>query len=157
VATGSCGNRDDRILATVSPQGNGALSVNGDPGRAPEIARDVVIATDLIEIRPASWAGRLAWAQNSRRRPKHFDVYLREGGGVEQRVNASGTEGVPGGLDDTTLAYYVFTDTDAKNPAVRPSHADAPIPSTGRERARRRLEPDDIRLSAVLSASERYS
>lgn len=101
-------------IATVSPQGNVALSVGGDRGLAPEIARDVVIATDLIEIRPASWAGRLVWAQNSRRRPKHFDVYLREGGGVEQRVNASGTEGVPGGLDDTTLAYYVFTDTDAK-------------------------------------------
>src|SRR3972149_6590711 len=51
----------------------------------------------------------LAWQQNTRERPGHYDVFARPiGGGTAFRVNAAGTNGANGGIEGDLLVYPEF-------------------------------------------------
>ncbi len=51
----------------------------------------------------------VAWQQNSRRQPGHYDVYARRiDGGETIRVNPRGTNAANGGIDGDTLVYQQF-------------------------------------------------
>ncbi len=69
---------------------------------APEVP---VRMTAASELRPVAGNGFLAWAQNSRRRPNHFDVYAQRGNGLPFKVNPPETQGLPGGIFGNTLVY----------------------------------------------------
>ncbi|MFL5766695.1 MAG: TolB family protein [Actinomycetota bacterium] len=65
---------------------------------------DLVRGSKLEETVPTANATYLAWTQNSKRRPKHHDVYARTFGqsSVKFKVNATGTSGFTGGIDQST-------------------------------------------------------
>src|SRR3954468_9603530 len=65
---------------------------------------DLVRGSKLEETVPTANATYLAWTQNSKRHPKHHDVYARTFGqsSVKFKVNASGTSGFTGGIDPST-------------------------------------------------------
>src|SRR5262245_9791831 len=51
----------------------------------------------------------IAWQENSRRSPKHYDLFARRlGGGAAFKVNAAGTNGANGGIDGNVLIYQEF-------------------------------------------------
>jgi hypothetical protein len=51
----------------------------------------------------------IAWQENSRRSPRHYDVFARRlGGGRAFKVNAAGTNGANGGIDGDVLLYQEF-------------------------------------------------
>jgi Divergent InlB B-repeat domain/WD40-like Beta Propeller Repeat len=51
----------------------------------------------------------IAWQENSRRSPRHYDVFARRlGGGGAFKVNAAGTNGANGGIDGNVLLYQEF-------------------------------------------------
>ena len=51
----------------------------------------------------------IAWQQNSRVHPGHYDVYARPlGGGEKFKVNASTTNGANGEIDGDRLVYQQF-------------------------------------------------
>ena len=51
----------------------------------------------------------LAWQQNTRRDPNHYDVFARSiDGGSRFKVNARGTNGANGGIQDDVLVYQQF-------------------------------------------------
>jgi hypothetical protein len=51
----------------------------------------------------------LAWQQNTRKHPGHYDVFARPiSGGDTFRVNAAGTQGANGGIDGDLLVYQQF-------------------------------------------------
>jgi hypothetical protein len=51
----------------------------------------------------------LAWQQNTRKHPGHYDVFARPiSGGDTFRVNAAGTKGANGGIDGDLLVYQQF-------------------------------------------------
>jgi len=53
--------------------------------------------------------GFIAWQQNSRRSPGHYDLFARPlGGGGGFKVNAAGTNGANGGIDGDVLLYQEF-------------------------------------------------
>jgi len=64
-----------------------------------------VRATRLDEQNPAAAAGVVAWTQNSRARPRHYDAYVKVGAGTPMKINARGTEGWLGGIDGARLVY----------------------------------------------------
>jgi hypothetical protein len=64
-----------------------------------------VIATRLDERYAAASADYIAWQQNSKAHPKHYDVYVQPVGEEGYKVNAAGTEATTGGIDGTTLVY----------------------------------------------------
>ncbi len=73
---------------------------------APRAAAQVPVkATQADEVSPVAGNGYFAWAQNSLRRPHHFDVYAQKGNGRPFRVNAVDTQGMPGGISGRTLVY----------------------------------------------------
>ena len=49
--------------------------------------------------------GFLGWTQNSLRRPNHYDLFLRNPGGIRLRLNRPGTQGFGGGIDGATVVY----------------------------------------------------
>jgi hypothetical protein len=65
---------------------------------------DLVRGSKLEETVPTANATYLAWTQNSKRHPKHHDVYARTFGqsSVKFKVNANGTSGFTGGIDQST-------------------------------------------------------
>jgi hypothetical protein len=65
---------------------------------------DLVRGSKLEETVPTANATYLAWTQNSKRHPKHHDVYARAFGQTSEKfkVNASGTSGFTGGIDQST-------------------------------------------------------
>lgn len=65
---------------------------------------DLVRGSKLEETVPTANATYLAWTQNSKRHPKHHDVYARAFGqsSVKFKVNATGTSGFTGGIDRST-------------------------------------------------------
>jgi hypothetical protein len=53
--------------------------------------------------------GFIAWQQNSRQSPSHYDLFARPlGGSGGFKVNAAGTNGANGGIDGTVLVYQQF-------------------------------------------------
>src|SRR3990172_6374664 len=51
----------------------------------------------------------LAWQQNTRDRPGHYDVFARPlEGGSATKVNAAGTNGANGGIEGDLLVYQQF-------------------------------------------------
>lgn len=64
-------------------------------------------ATRLLEERPVSGSGYLAWAQNSRRHPRLYKVYARYGAGKPFLVNRR-FQGFPGSISGKILAYQEF-------------------------------------------------
>jgi Divergent InlB B-repeat domain/WD40-like Beta Propeller Repeat len=56
----------------------------------------------------------IAWQQNSRKRPGHYDVLARPlGGGETFRVNGRGTNGANGSIDGDVLVYQQFAGRDS--------------------------------------------
>ncbi|HEX2051687.1 MAG TPA: hypothetical protein VHJ34_13805 [Actinomycetota bacterium] len=79
----------------------GAVAAKGDD--------EPVIATKRGESQVAASDGYLAWDANTRAQPSHFDVFARRrGGGDRFKVNARGTEGVLGGIDEGVLVYQQY-------------------------------------------------
>jgi hypothetical protein len=83
----------------------------------------VVAATDARAAPPELLLGRnkvgeyqpvrgdtyLAWQQNTRQHPNHYDVFARPmAGGEKFKVNARQTQGANGGIDGDTLVYQQF-------------------------------------------------
>jgi hypothetical protein len=51
----------------------------------------------------------IAWQENSRRSPRHYDLFARRlGGGGAFKVNAAGTNGANGGIDGDVLLFQEF-------------------------------------------------
>lgn len=58
--------------------------------------------------------GFIAWQQNSREHPNHYDVFARsQDGGRAFKVNADGTNGAIGGIDNGILLYQQFRGGDS--------------------------------------------
>src|ERR671932_1772193 len=55
-------------------------------------------------MRPAAGGGYLAWSQNSRGHPRHFDAFVRRGR-TTWKMNAPGTSGLTGGIDRGHVVY----------------------------------------------------
>ena len=86
-----------------------ALALAGAPSGAAPGVDEPVIATKRGESQVAASESFIAWDANTRARPNHFDVFARRrGGGDRFKVNARGTEGLLGGIDDGVLVYQQF-------------------------------------------------
>jgi hypothetical protein len=56
----------------------------------------------------------IAWQQNSREHPGHYDVFARPlEGGAAFRINAKGTNGANGGIEGDVLLYQQFAGRDS--------------------------------------------
>jgi hypothetical protein len=85
-----------------------SLVAIASPARAtnPEVILDRPRAG---EYQPVRGEGRLAWQQNSMRRPRHYDVLVRDvDGGPTTRVNPAGTNGANGDIAGNILVYQQF-------------------------------------------------
>jgi hypothetical protein len=61
------------------------------------------------EYQPVRGETYLAWQQNTRQHPSHYDVFARlVAGGDKFKVNAGGTQGAIGGIDGNKLVYQQF-------------------------------------------------
>jgi Divergent InlB B-repeat domain len=61
------------------------------------------------EYQPVRGDTYLAWQQNTRQHPSHYDVFARPmAGGEKFKVNARQTQGANGGIDGDTLVYQQF-------------------------------------------------
>lgn len=61
------------------------------------------------EYQPVRGDTYLAWQQNTRQHPSHYDVFARPmAGGAKFKVNARKTQGANGGIDGTRLVYQQF-------------------------------------------------
>jgi len=61
------------------------------------------------EYQPVRGGGWIAWQQNTRRRPRHYDVFARPvDGGSKFRVNAPATNGANGDIEGDLLVYQQF-------------------------------------------------
>jgi Divergent InlB B-repeat domain len=61
------------------------------------------------EYQPVEGDAFIAWQQNSRAHPRHYDVYARPlGGGEKFKVNAPSTNGANGEIDGDRLVYQQF-------------------------------------------------
>ena len=77
-----------------------------DAGAAPEI---LLGRNRVGEYQPVRGDNFLAWQQNTRRSPGHYDVFARPiGGGGQFKVNAPGTNGANGDIDGDVLVYQQF-------------------------------------------------
>jgi hypothetical protein len=59
----------------------------------------------ISEHDPSAATPYLAWAQNSRAHPQHFDYFARVGNAPRFRVNRSGTQAHGGGVSGTLLTF----------------------------------------------------
>jgi hypothetical protein len=61
------------------------------------------------EYQPVRGDGWIAWQQNSRKRPGHYDVFVRPvDGGSRVKVNIPGTNGANGDIEGDVLVYQQF-------------------------------------------------
>jgi hypothetical protein len=81
--------------------------------RAAEVPRIPVKASPANEVTAAADGVWFTWAQNSRARPGHYDVFAQRPGGARIKVNARGTEAAGGGIDGRLLVYYEYKRTFA--------------------------------------------
>ena len=68
-----------------------------------------VLTSRQNEFLPSRGDGFLAWSQNSRRHPRHYDTYARRDGRSPFKVNPAGSVGWSGGIDGTSLIEQVVT------------------------------------------------
>jgi hypothetical protein len=69
-------------------------------------AQDIgVRTTPLNESNPAAGSGYIAWSQNSRAHPSHYDAYAKKPAHTPLRINPPGTFGWIGGIDGSLLVY----------------------------------------------------
>jgi hypothetical protein len=64
-------------------------------------------ATRLVEQRPVSGNGYLAWAQNSRKHPKLYKTYVQLGQGQPSLLKTR-RQAYPGSISGTTLVYQEY-------------------------------------------------
>ncbi len=83
-----------------------SMLVGVEPAAA--VAEVPVLTSDAGEFQPARGPRHLAWEQNTRGHPKHYDVIMKPDGGSEVRVNPRRTQAAMGGVDGTTLVYQEF-------------------------------------------------
>jgi hypothetical protein len=78
-----------------------------DPSGLPSsaAAEPIRARPKLDEESPAVGAGAIAWAQNRAPNVGKYDVWVQLEGSRPFKVNARGSEGFPGGIDGTTLAF----------------------------------------------------
>jgi hypothetical protein len=74
-----------------------------------------VRTTARSELGPAAARGVLAWSQNSRRRPRHYDLYVKLHRRTAFKVNRHRTQAYPGDIDGSTLVYSQRTNTGKAN------------------------------------------
>ncbi|MFN2489543.1 MAG: hypothetical protein ABR529_07370 [Actinomycetota bacterium] len=60
------------------------------------------------EYQPAAAGGYIAWEQNTKARPDHFNVYAKPVGGSKLKLNKPGTQGAMGGIQGTSAVYQQF-------------------------------------------------
>ena len=90
------------VILVVAASGSVA---DATPRVAADTPERAVKATPLDELSPAAEGPYFAWAQNSRRRPGHYDAFVQRGSQRAVRVNAPGTQGWPGAISGTTLVF----------------------------------------------------
>jgi hypothetical protein len=73
----------------------------------PALARDPVgvRTTRREEFYPAAAVGYLAWSENSRSRPNHYNLFVKPQGSAKFKVNPRRTQAFAGNIDGTTLVY----------------------------------------------------
>jgi hypothetical protein len=67
-----------------------------------------VLTSPAGEFQPAVGDGVLAWEQNSKAQPRHYDVFARVEGGSTTRINAGRTNAANGGIDGPKLVYQQY-------------------------------------------------
>jgi hypothetical protein len=67
-----------------------------------------VLITPAGEFQPARGPDHLAWEQNTKASPNHYDVFAQADGGGPIRVNAGRSNAAMGGIDDHTLVYQGY-------------------------------------------------
>lgn len=73
---------------------------------APEVVLD---RPRVGEYQPVRGGGWIAWQQNTRKRPGHFNLFMRPvAGGSKLRVNARGLNGANGDIEGNVLVYQQF-------------------------------------------------
>jgi hypothetical protein len=75
-----------------------------------QVVTDIPVLTRKAgEFQPARGPDHLAWEQNTRAHPRHYDVIARpEDGGGRIRVNPRGSSAAMGGIDGHLLVYQQF-------------------------------------------------
>jgi Divergent InlB B-repeat domain len=111
------------ISATVGGRGHGSLSRRmvlapfavaaiwalGSQGSAQAVTDIPVLTRKTGEFQPARGPDHLAWEQNTRAHPRHYDVIARpEDGGGRIRVNPRGSSAAMGSIDGHLLVYQQF-------------------------------------------------
>jgi hypothetical protein len=67
-----------------------------------------VLTTPAGEYQPARGPNHLAWEQNTKNKPNHFDVYVQRDGGGPVRANPGRFNAAMGGIDDDLLVYQQY-------------------------------------------------
>lgn len=67
-----------------------------------------VLTTPAGEFQPARGTNHLAWEQNSKAQPKHYDVFVSPDGGSASRVNKGQSNAAMGAIDGQRLVYQRF-------------------------------------------------
>lgn len=101
-------NRRAGRLATLTVAIGTAVSTLVPLGRAVAVTELPVLTGEAGEFQPARGPAHLAWEQNTRGHPNHYDVFVKPDGGSEMRVNPRRTQGAMGGVDGGTLVYQEF-------------------------------------------------
>jgi hypothetical protein len=82
------------------------LAVVSTPaGALPEMA---VLTTPAGEFQPAKTEGAMAWEQNSRARPNHYDVMVQQDGGSSIRANGGKSSAAMGDFAGGRLVYQQY-------------------------------------------------
>jgi uncharacterized repeat protein (TIGR02543 family) len=75
---------------------------------APAASEIPVLTTSAGEFQPAKGPMHLAWEQNTKAQPRHFDVFVRAEDGTTTKVNRGRSNGALGGIDGGRLVFQVF-------------------------------------------------
>jgi hypothetical protein len=104
-ASGSTGRRAVRFVSVAAASAMMTLLPTIPAPAAPEIP---VLTTPAGEFQPARGAGHLAWEQNTKGQPRHFDVFVRPDDGPSRRVNLGRSNAAMGGIDGDRLVLQRF-------------------------------------------------
>jgi Divergent InlB B-repeat domain len=85
-----------------------------------QVAQIAVRTTKKGEFQPARTTGALAWEQNTRRHPNHYDVMVQPDGGSPQRVNRRRFSAAMGDFTGNGLIYQEYRG----KPATRKGRSD---------------------------------
>ena len=104
-ASGSTGRRAVRFVSVAAAAAMMTLLPTVPAAAAPEIP---VLTTSAGEFQPARGASHLAWEQNTKAQPRHFDVFVRPDDGQATRVNTGRSNAAMGGIDGDRLVFQRF-------------------------------------------------